>query len=166
MADKVEILILRVKSEDKTKIASAARKQGQSITNFITYIALKEANKILRKEREMGKTIERPVHGGIPTFFRALCLTASQGGSHSYKDAGYSFGIATEGEMLYDAGTDEWQKMLQEVSKYIENENRDGIWRWYKKVYPKAMTLVPNNRKSNFIDGILEAYNDGKLWFL
>jgi len=154
-------------ASDKNKIASAAKKQGGSITYFVTQTALKEAKKVLsKKEEDIMKTMTRPVHGGVPTFFRALCFTASHGGTHSYKDAGYSFGMATEGEMPFGADYDEWNKMLEEVQGYIENEDRENIWRWYREVYPQAMRLIPNRRRESFVDGILEAYNDGKLWFL
>jgi hypothetical protein len=167
MVGKKEILILRMTPEDKKKITGAAERQGRSITEFVTQTALKEANKILlRKERNMETTVTRPSHGGVPTFFRALCFTASQGGTHSYKDAGYSFGMATEGEIPSDANWDEWNKMLEGVRRYIEKKDREGIWQWYRRVYPHAMELVPNRKKDVFVDGILEAYDNGKLWFI
>ena len=165
MTGKEEILILRMTPEDKKKITGAAKRQGESITFFVTEAALKEAKKVLlRKEREM--TVTRPAHGGIPTFFRALCLTASQGGTHSYKDAGYSFAMATESEIPFDADFDDWNKMLEKVRGYIKNGDRESIWQWYRGVYPQAMKLVPSRREDAFVDGILEAYNDGKLWFI
>jgi len=164
---KEEILVVRMATENKKQIADAARKCGESITNFITSTALKEAKKVLaRQEVNMEKTITQPTHGGIPAFFRALCMTASEGGAHSYKYVGYSFGAATEGEIPWDANYDEWENMLEEVRGYIENEDRESIWQWYKEVYPSAMKLIPARRKDSFVDGILEAYTDGKLWFL
>ncbi len=114
----------------------------------------------------MENTVTRPTHGGTPTYFRALCLTASQGGAHSYKEVGYSFGMATESEIPFDADYDEWNIMLEEIRGYIENEDHKRIWQWYQGVYPQAMKLIPNGRKGTFIGGILEAYNDGKLWFI
>ena len=114
----------------------------------------------------MSKTVIGPSHMGIPTFFRALCLTASQGGTHSYKDAGYDFGIATAGEIPYDADSEEWDKMLEEVKRYIKSKDKERIWQWYRRVYPRAMELVPDRRKDAFVDGILQAYDDGRLWFI
>jgi len=167
LAGKEGMLVVRMATEDKKQIANAARKRGESITNFITSTALKEARKVLaRQEANMEKTITRSTHGGIPTFFRALCMTASKGGEHSYKYVGYSFGAATSSEIPWDASYDEWENMLEEVRRYIENEDRESIWQWYKDVYPSAMKLIPARRKDSFVDGILEGYTDGKLWFL
>jgi hypothetical protein len=167
LVGKKEILILRMMPEDKRKITGAAQRQGKSITDFVTQTALKEAKRVLlRKEKNMETTVMRPSHGGIPTFFRALCLTASQGGTHSYKDAGYSFGMATVSEIPFDADFDEWNKILEGVRRYIEKKNREGIWQWYRRIYPHAMELVPNRKKDVFVDGILEAHDDGKLWFI
>lgn len=167
MVGKREILILRMTPEDKRKIESAAKRQGKSITYFVTQNALKEAQKVLfRKEKNMGITATRPSHMGIPTFFKALCLTASQGGTHSYKHVGYDFGTATEGEIPFDADFEKWGKMLEEVKRYIKNKDRERIWQWYRVVYPRAMKLVPDRRKEAFVNGILEAYDDGKLWFI
>ncbi len=167
MTGKEEIVIVRMATEDKKQIADAAKKRGESITNFITNTVLKEAKKVqVIKEASMENTVTRPTHGGIPTFFKALCMTASEGGAHNYRYVGYSFGAATEGEIPWDADYDEWWKMLDEVRKYIKNEDRKNIWQWYKNVYPNAMKLLPARRKDSFIDGILEAYTDGKLWFL
>jgi len=167
LTGKEEVLVVRMAAEDKKQIADAARKRGESITNFITSTALKEAKKVLaRQEANMEKTITRPTHGGIPTFFKALCMTASEGGAHSYKYVGNSFGAATAGEIPWDANDDEWENMLEEVRRYIENEDRESIWQWYKEVYPSAMKLISARRRDSFVDGILEAYTNGKLWFL
>lgn len=166
MVRKEEILVIRMAPNDKKRIATAAEYRGESITNFVTRTALQKAKEVLSRKEKTMETSTVPKHMGVPTFFKALCLTASQGGAHSYKHVGYSFGGATEGEQPWDANQEEWNEMLQEVQKYIKNGDRDNIWRWYRKVYPNAMKLVPIQRKDSFVNGILEAYNDGKLWFL
>ena len=50
MVGKDKIIILRMAEKDKGKIAEAAKKQGNSITYFVTQTALKEAKKILSKK--------------------------------------------------------------------------------------------------------------------
>jgi len=114
----------------------------------------------------MERTTARPTHQGVPTYFGALCWTASNGGAHSYKHVGYSFGMATEGEMPFDADWDQWSKMLREVQQYIQKRDRENIWQWYQGVYARAMKLVPSRRREAFVDGIIGAYEDGNLWFL
>lgn len=106
------------------------------------------------------------VHTGIPSFFRALCYEASSGGEHSYKWAGYHLALHTYDQRPYDMDDDEWEKELKTLGALIDEGNRDGICEWYRKIYPKAMRLVPSRRKEIFVDGVLEAVEAGDMSFL
>lgn len=73
------------------------------------------------------------------------------GGAQSYKWVGYTFGGATANEIPFDADSDQWEKMLQEVQNYVESGNEEQIWFWYKQTYPEAMALIPAKRKESFL---------------
>ena len=166
MKDKTETLIIRIADFNKEKLFTAANKQGVSITEFVTRATLAKADAVLLKAKKQELDNKRPTHHGVPRFFQGLCQTASQGGAQSYKWVGYTFGGATANEMPFDADSDQWENMLQEVQNYIESNNEEKIWLWYKQTYPEAMALIPAKRKESFVKGILEAYNAGELWFM
>jgi hypothetical protein len=168
MQGKAETLIIRISGEDKKRVANAATLQGVSITEFVTRATLEKVKPILLKNEEFkgDKTNRRPTHGGVPTFFRALCLTASQGGAQNYKWVGFSFGQATEGEIPFDADWKKWKEMLKEVQKHITDRNHENVWLWYQETYPVAMALIPVKHRKSFVNGIMDAYDEGKLWFI
>ena len=75
-------LILRVNRETKLRIAEAARRRGKSMSSFIMDAAEAEARRVeARPPSDQGDS------GARPAFFRALCLTASQGGANGYFEA-------------------------------------------------------------------------------
>ena len=163
---KDKTLIIRLTEAEKKDIENAAKKSGISMTTFAINTILKETKTVLsEKERMVENVIVRPTHKGVPTFFRVLCLTASQGGTHSYQEAGYHLASTTDSEMPFETDEDEWAENLQELEDFIINQDRDGIWRWYRQTYTRAMALVPIRRKDSFVDGVLEAFEEGRLWF-
>lgn len=107
-----------------------------------------------------------PTFDGVPRYFQALCWTAAQGGISNYKNVGRTFAAATEGEQPYGADNEQWQDMLGKVRSHIKSRDRESIWKWYSEVYPRAMRLIPRRKQSSFVDGVLEAYEEGELWFL
>jgi len=168
MKDKTTTLIIRMAIEDKEKVTIAAAKQGLSITEFVTSATLNKAKAVLLKQKNImeNNDIRRPTHGGIPTYFRALCYTASKGGEQGYNWVGFSFSQDTESEVPSDADSEQWREMLGQIQKYIEYRDEENIWLWYKKTYPKALALIPAKRRKSFVRGILKAYDEGKLWFM
>jgi len=57
MQVKEETLIVRMKAEDRKKVATAAKKQRQSISDFVTNAALKEADKVLLEKEKTAKQL-------------------------------------------------------------------------------------------------------------
>ena len=66
--------------------------------------------------------------------------------------------------MPHDCDDDEvWETMLDAVREAAGSENIDGVWEWYRRVFPKCMELVPARRKDQFAEGIIKAWEDGRL---
>jgi hypothetical protein len=63
------------------------------------------------------QTTSIPVFCGVPTFFRAQCRTASQGGAESYHSAGYTLARHMSGLEPYDVESDEW---AAEIERFLE----------------------------------------------
>ncbi len=113
----------------------------------------------------------RHVFTGVPAFFRACCAEAAIGRVYSsrgwirygYKDAGYQLACHTGGEIPYTADLDEWETQVQELFDALEAGDRAAIWRWYALTFPRCMALIPRQRRWAFIDGVIEASEEGKI---
>lgn len=160
-----DFLLLRISQEDKGKISEAATRRGESLTTFVRRVCLREADNELKKEAKKMEQVEtRPKHTGVPSFFRSCCLEATRGGESGYWNAGWHLAIHTEEEMPYDIEDDEqWEEMLDELREAASNDDVDAVWDWYCKVFPKCMELVPIRRKDQFVNGVRQAWEDGRL---
>jgi hypothetical protein len=154
-------LIIRIEPAEKEKIREAASARGESLTTFITRTCLREADKELAK-KQMDETPK--VRGG-PTYFRIGCLEAKQGGTNTYSTPAWHLAIHTGANMPHDCDDDEgvWEKMLDELREAAGEDDIDGVWEWYCKVFPKCMELVPARRKEQFAEGIIKAWEDNRL---
>ena len=104
-----------------------------------------------------------PVFTGCPNYFRAACFHASQGGSHAYRHAGFTLGAATEGEQPYEAENAEWDESLRVLIDRLTADDRAGVVAWYERTYPVCMALVPARRRASFVEGVFDAFNDGRM---
>jgi len=97
--------------------------------------------------------------GACPTFFKALCYEASQGGDKSYYSAGYKLARSLSSNI-----DDETQlkKLVHIVETKDEHQMRKNIRSWLKKYLPRCMKIVPSGRqKGSFMDGFIQCIADG-----
>jgi len=149
-------IIIRVSTEEKERLESAAKARNQSVTSFLVDLGSKEAAK---KPRASSATFD-----GIPTFFRALCAEARRGGTNGYYLAGQEFTRHLESNMPNDLSEDQWYDQLKELQGMIENENNLGIWKWLRRIYPRCMELVPTRRRDQFLKGLYEYLEENELF--
>lgn len=155
--DKGETIVLRVSSEDKATIKAASQRLGQSITTFMVSVALKRARQIERSHKERG------VHGGVPSFFKASCFEASQGGTGGYASPGWHLAAGLGSQQPDDLEFDEWADEIEALEKLLADEDDDGVLAWFDRHYPKCMALVPPRRRNQFLAGVRKAYDEDRV---
>lgn len=158
--EKGETIVLRVSGENKAAIKSAAANLRQSLTTFITEAALKRARQVVKRPPTRG------VHGGVPSFFRACCIEAGQGGANGYASAGWHLANSIAGsQMPYDLEPEEWEKEIEALKELLVDDDDDdeGVWAWFTRHYPKCTELVPTRRRSQFVAGVRQANEDGRI---
>jgi Protein of unknown function (DUF1778) len=143
MVNKGANLVLRISIEQKAEIQSGANALGQSLTTFFIDAALKQA---------------RGVHGGVPTWFRATCYEAANGGATSYETAGRKLASAVGAEVPHNVDLDDWVAEVAVLIDLLAGKDERGAWEWFQQHYPKFMALVPARRREQFIAGVLRAY--------
>ena len=109
------------------------------------------------------KRTPRGVFKGVPTFFRASCWEASRGGSIGYDLPGWNLAGAIHMEVPYDLEVDDWESEVSGLVKLIKADDRGGIARWFEDHFPNCIKLVPTRRRGQFVDGVVEAYEQGKM---
>lgn len=155
--EKAETIVLRVSSENKASIKLAAEGLRQSVTTFITEAALKRARQVATRPPARG------VHGGVPSFFRACCLEAGRGGTNGYASAAWHLANSIGSQMPHDLADEEWEKEIDALKELLASDDDDGVLDWFTRHYPKCMKLVPARRRSQFVAGVRQAEEDGRI---
>lgn len=103
-------------------------------------------------------------HGGVPSFFRALCYEAASS-SHptTYRDAGYHLAMHLSSQQPYDIDEKKWATQLERLHALLEDENTDAIWHWFCRHFPRCMQLVPKRRLLQFAGGVIGACQNGRM---
>lgn len=154
---KGEIIMLRVSTEDKAAIKAAADSIHKSLTTFITDAAMKQAQQIERRPPAKG------VHGGVPSFFRACCFEAAQGGESGYFGAGWHLANSLGSQIPDDLEIEEWQDEIDALQELLADDDGQGVWAWFRYHYPKCMALVPTRRREQFVAGVRQADEDDRI---
>ena len=154
---KEEVIVIRVSAEEKENWEKAARERHKSLTSFLRDAAKKEARK------EPPKVSPRAFRG-VPTFFKALCAEARQGGANNYGRAGHEFTRHLASSMPYEFDEEEWFEQLDNLQSMIEEERDFDAWNWFREYFPKCMELVPNRRKDQFLAGGKEYLENNQLY--
>jgi len=103
-------------------------------------------------------------HSGVPSFFRALCLDAAQAvNGATYAGPGYHLAIHLASERPYDTEESSWAKEMARLCTYLEAEDIENAWNWFREHFPKCMRLVPARRREQFVRGVLQAHAEGRL---
>jgi len=162
MVDKDEVIVLRISGDSKAAIKSAAAGLGQSMTTFIGETIDKRVRALKRRPPKRAPTYG--IHEGVPTFFRACCLEASRGGENGYRAAGWHLANSiTNGQQPHDIESDDWESEIDALKELLASEDEVGAWDWFKRHYPKCMALVPGRRREQFIAGVRQAHEDGRI---
>lgn len=154
---KEKVLFIRVSEEKKKCLEKAARERHKSLTSFLLDAGIKEAQKKLPK-------VSPRAFRGAPTFFKALCAEARQGGANNYGLAGHELARHLASNIPYDFEEDEWLEQLDNLLNMIEEERDLDAWNWFREYYPKCMELVPNRRKDQFLSGVKEYLEKNELY--
>ena len=101
------------------------------------------------------------MRGVCPTFFRALCWEATQGGTHSYATAGYHLAGHTSG--LLELSDEEPETKLADLRQALTDSDESAIITWYKRELPRCMALVPARRRAGFAAGVQACWEDDKM---
>ena len=156
-----QVIVLRVSGDAKQRIESAAKTKGQSMTTFILDAATKAAAKVGTPS------------GARPTFFRALCWEASQGGSSTYFRVGHELARHYSELRPYTsddyADADTLGELLEQRSDVeavrvgdFGDEDR-AILDWLIQTVPRCMALVPARRYPTFLAGFY-SFVDNNGW--
>ena len=153
------VVMLRVHKEDKDRIEAAARAAGKSVTNLILEATMQAVEKIEKAEKP--KATPR---GHLPAHFRGSCITASTGGSQSYRDVGYGLIRGLAQDCPDDLEEDEWFERLRELEHIFLNFGPDeDVYAWFDENLPRFIGNVPARRRQSFIDGMRECCKEEGL---
>ena len=105
---KEQNLLVRVSTQDKAAVKAAAARLEQSVTTFVTEAVMHRVRHVERLRPPQG------VHEGVPSFFRACCIEAANGGESGYFGAGLRLAGSLGDQMPYSL---EWEQWKQEVEQ-------------------------------------------------
>lgn len=114
---------------------------------------------------ETRSTVNRgcPHFRGVPSFFCGLVQEAAgQFPGYDYSVAGHELARHTA-NMVEDGDEpgQEAEPRLDELWRLIQESDDVGVIAWYRREFPKCMTLVPSRRRGKFLQGIYEAFEAG-----
>lgn len=99
---------------------------------------------------------------GIPSFIRAICRTASHGGSGGYAEAGFHLGHHVRDLEPWDVEADDWLQVIDaELRPLIDAEDDAAVLAWCVRRYPRVMALVPTRRRAAFAAGFYRGFAKG-----
>ncbi len=101
---------------------------------------------------------------GIPSFFRACCQEASFGGGNSYRVPGWHLAIhISELESYEYDDENEFQARIAALQSLLSAGNRRAVLEWLVDEYPRCLQLVPRRRRQTFLDGVFDAFGEGRI---
>jgi hypothetical protein len=104
------------------------------------------------------------VHRGVPSFFRACCSRAAEGGTNSYAAAAWHLASSIgSSQAPCDVEPDHWETEVLALKERLAEGNKQGVWSWFTDHYPKCMELVPARRREQFVAGVERAHEDGRM---
>lgn len=146
-------ICFRIDEADRQLIEAAAKRECQTLSDFVKVAAIKAAMKKPLKKTEPAFDDSRAARE--PEFIRAARRHASQGGANGYKTLGYI--MATRIIELKPRGyrwldDDEWAAWLNQLRELIwppssTTREDNAILRWFIATFPLIMDFIPNNRE-------------------
>jgi hypothetical protein len=102
--------------------------------------------------------------GGVPTFFKACCFEAANGGANGYAHPGWHLAASLGTQVPDDIERDDdWQEEVEALEQLLADNDDESVWAWFKRHYPKCMALVPVRRRMQFVAGVRQAYEDDRV---
>jgi hypothetical protein len=106
---------------------------------------------------------------GCPSYFRSWCRNAKdrtfRGG---YRDVGAQLRGHLTALVPNSVEDDEWLDELKLFEEQVEEGKLSGkeLEKWFRRVYPKMMALIPTRAHSAFVQGFLESLeeHEGLEW--
>jgi hypothetical protein len=163
---KGETLVIRISAEDKAMIQNAADLRGQSASAFVTAVAIREAREVqnsfvLANARERGR---KGVHRGLPTWFRASCREAAQGGTNNYRWVGQKLLGSLANEVPSDLENDEWYEELQKrLDPLLAGKDNEALLAWFLEHMPRFIKQIPQRRYHQFFSGLRDEYKESGI---
>jgi len=127
------------------------------------------------KEKKMTtQTAREPSMTGAPTYFRVGVSEAKHRKviGHSadtgkpiradYSYPGWHLAIHVE-EYLDDEALEELEQLADSVDRFGGEEFERKIEAFLKREFPGCMALVPNARRTKFMEGVLKAIEEGRF---
>lgn len=155
---KESFIMVRVESQKKDRIASAAKAEGKSVTHLIMEAVMERVETI----EKSGPVFPLIMSGGhCPKYFQAWCWTASEGGAQGYMDVGFGLLQSLAGECPWEMEEADWFACLEDLGGLLESRESDKeIIDWFKKYLPRFIEMIPPRRRENFIEGMQLRFNE------
>jgi len=102
-------------------------------------------------------------HSGVPTFFRACCNEVSLGHLYTYAHPAYQLARHLENQQPYNLDEAKWTERIGKLCDLLDSDDTKGVWNWFYEHFPKCIELVPKRRMDQFVRGVLQAYEDGRI---
>lgn len=161
-------ICFRIDEADRQLIEAAAKRECQTLSDFVKVAAIKAAMKKPLKKTEPAFDDSRAARE--PEFIRAARRHASQGGANGYKTLGYI--MATRIIELKPRGyrgldDDEWAVWLNQLRELIwptssTTREDNAVLRWFIATFPLIMNFIPNHRE--YIR-YLDSFHAGRVGF-
>jgi hypothetical protein len=101
----------------------------------------------------MSATRQKP-SGACPSFFQALCRTASMGGSGGYEEVGFQLARVVSTLSPDDMEDAEWIEQVEVLKVAIVNDEQVAALAWLDRWLPRCMALIPARRRDAFYQGV------------
>jgi hypothetical protein len=86
------------------------------------------------------------------------------GGPHnSYAAETWHLTNALGSQQPCDVDLDDWVEEVEKLEELVIADDDDGVWGWFREHYPRCMALVPTRRRDQFVAGVKQAREDGRL---
>lgn len=104
--------------------------------------------------------VPETVFQGVPTFFRAACFEAKQGGENGYYGTGWALLHNLSTLVEGDSDADQQAKLGELAVLLDDQSDESAVLDWFKREFPRCMALVPTRRRGRFVKGAFESWDN------
>jgi hypothetical protein len=158
---KSDVIVMRIAAEKKKLLEQAAAALGFTLTTFILNAALRASEETPAGVLQPGE--RSAVHDGVPTFFRGCIADARRGGEAGYFRAGFHLTIHLHDQMPRGMSEKRWDTEVEKLRGLLEEDDLAAAWGWFVLHFPRCMQLVPPRRKARFLEGVILAFQEGRV---